>query len=214
MPISKTVRTQLGEAHLSRYREAEDQLKTHLTNLVLASNFIASQEVDARVGVRIKSPAVIIEKVDRKGPCQVDSIEQLEHNVVTDIVGGRIILDRREQVRRLCEDIKRCGHWRVVRDNRGRVHRDTGYRCNHIDVIMHATTSYRDIRCEIQVRSLLQHAFASYSHPVYRRYRVNTNQIPAFLRGRLRQVSDNLDLIDKQLDTLHNEIEAVISNGN
>ena len=214
MPISKKHEAELNRAHSARYREAEDQLKAHLANLVLAKNLVASQEIDGRVGVRIKPPADIVDKIDRKRPRRVKSLEDLEHRVVTDIVGGRVVLDYRDQVRTLCQDIKQCNHWRVVRDNRGRVHHDTGYRSNHIDVILHATTNHRDVRCEIQVRSLLQHAFATYSHPIYKRYRMNTSQIPDFFRGRLRQISDSLDSIDKQVEKLHNEIQKVSSTRN
>lgn len=214
MPISRKLEAELNRAHSSRYREAEDQLKAHLTNLVLARGLVAPQVIDERVGVRIKPPTDIIDKVDRKRPHRVKSLQDLEHRVVTDIVGGRIVLDYRDQVKNLCQDIRQCSHWMVVGNNRGRVHPDTGYRSNHIDVIMRATTSHSNVRCEIQVRSLLQHAFATYSHPIYKRYRMNTNQIPPFLRGRLRQISDNLDSIDKQVEKLHSEIQKVISNRN
>lgn len=214
MPISKRLEAQLDRAHSSRYREAEDQLKAHLTNLALARNLVASQAIDERVGVRIKPVADIIDKIDRKRPRRVKSLEHLEHKIVTDIVGGRVVLDYRDQVKNLCQDIKQCSQWRVVRNNRGTVHHDTGYRSNHIDVVMHATTNHRDVRCEIQVRSLLQHTFATYSHPIYKRYRVNTSQIPDFFRGRLRQISDHLDSIDRQVEKLHNEIQKVISDGN
>jgi len=122
MPIKGKLAAELNRAHSSRYREAEDQLKAHLTNLVLAKNLIVEQEIDQRVGVRIKTPANIIGKIDRRRPRRVKSLQHLEHKVVTDIVGGRVILDYRDQVRNLCEDIKQCPHWEVVRNNRGRVH--------------------------------------------------------------------------------------------
>jgi ppGpp synthetase/RelA/SpoT-type nucleotidyltranferase len=209
MPVLDEVVEELVDARATRYREAEDQLKTHLANLATNGNFLTQAEINSRIGVRIKDTTDIIDKVDRAKPRTVTSLHELENDIVTDIVGGRVVLDYQNQVRDFCQTILTCPHWVVVRNNHGRVHTDTGYRSHHIDVILIQTTSHRAIRCEIQVRSLLQHTYASWSHPVYRRYRVNTKEIPDFLRGQLRQISDTLDGIDKQAVKLHCKIKEI-----
>lgn len=140
----------------------------------------------------------IIEKADRFGRRQVDSIEDLEE-LVTDITGVRVTADYLYQAKHIQDFVLNHGGWTILKvDN---TVRDNGYRAIHIDLKID-TTHFEEVSCEVQIRTLLQDAWAIWSHPLYEKYRRNLARIPKRKRELMRTLSDMLHAADEMVETL------------
>ncbi len=210
LPLTTTALEELHEAFRAfRYDEAEDALARELEDHVRYQGYVQQSDLQRRVSTRKKQESDILKKVDRSGPREVASLRELEHEIVTDIVGARVVLDYLYQVEELKDFITtKSQRWRVekIEDN---LRSDTGYRSLHVDVVL-TTSNHSDVRCEIQVRTLLEHAFSTWTWPVYERYREAPASIPPMLRGQLVQISDLLNHVDKQAANLASEIRNVV----
>ena len=78
--------------------------------------------------------------------------------------------------------------------------------------------SYKDLKIEIQIRTILQHSWASIDHKL--RYKTK-GEIPSILKRKIYRLSALLELADEQFlsiknetETLQNEIVSSIDNGN
>ena len=79
--------------------------------------------------------------------------------------------------------------------------RENGYRAIHIDLKLN-TTNFIDIHCELQIRALLQDAWAIWSHPLYEEYRHDLSSIPDRKKTLMRQLSNLLNNVDEIARTL------------
>lgn len=211
MPISPAAIEELQQALRTtfRYDEAEDFVLQELENHVRFRRYVADSEIERRVTSRKKEESDILSKLNRRHSGTVESLRELEHNIVTDIVGARIVLDYQHQVQETQEFIlQNSKAWRVVKVE-DHVRQQTGYRSLHVDVVLD-TTHHREVRCEIQVRTLLEHAFSTWTWPVYERYRDDPASIPDLLMGQLVQISNLLHHVDEEANRLSNQIQAVL----
>lgn len=88
-----------------------------------------------------------------------------------------------------------------------------GYRSKHfivkLDNDRSSLVEYRDfmsLRCEVQVRSLLQHAWAEVEHD--RRFKY-PGELPHEIRRRYSLIAGQLELADRELNNLAREVDAV-----
>ena len=201
MPVSRGVRRELHrrwKGPPSRYRESQALVLGELGNYIVANQYVRSEQVATRLSGRIKVIPRIIEKVDRYERHSVDSIETLEE-LVTDIVGVRVIVDYLYQVKQIQDFVLNHDRWIVVKVDDSK--RDNGYRAVHIDVKTD-TTTFRQVKCEIQIRTLLQDAWAIWSHPLYEKYRRDLSRIPTKKRALMSQLSDMLHSAEEMVQTL------------
>ena len=201
MPIPQVVRQELHKRWKgppSPYRESQSLVLGELTNYILAVQYVHPEQVATRLSGRIKEIPRITEKVDRYGRHSVNSIEVLEE-LITDIVGVRVTVDYLHQVKQIKDFVVNHKRWTVIKVDDSL--RDNGYRAVHID-LKTATTHFEEVRCEIQIRTLLQDAWAIWSHPLYERYRRNLTRIPKQERALLRHISDMLHVADEMVQTL------------
>jgi ppGpp synthetase/RelA/SpoT-type nucleotidyltranferase len=66
---------------------------------------------------------------------------------------------------------------------------------------------FKDVCFEIQIRTILQHAWAEFEHD--RNYKFNV-ELPVDLRRRLFVIAGNLELVDREFDSLSKEIDTYV----
>lgn len=201
MPISRTIRRELHRRWRgppSPYREALNRVQEELENHAMAINYVVPEQVSNRISGRIKTIPRIIEKVDRDHPRNAETIDQLEA-IVTDIAGTRITVDYLYQAIQIRTWVVNHNAWIVQRVEE--TVRDNGYRAIHINLKVD-TTHFVGVPCEIQIRTLLQDAWAIWAHPLYIKYRRDLSKIPKKKRELMRQLSDMLHAADEMVQTL------------
>lgn len=170
-----------------------------LDNQMLAMHYVPSFQLSTRRGGRIKGMSRIKEKATWLSEgVSVNSIEQLEE-IVADIVGVRATVDYLSQAQELEAFVLNHNRWQITRLEDQE--RDNGYRAIHIDV-QADTTHFEGVRCEIQIRTLIQDAWAIWSHPLYEKYRSNLAKIPEKKLSLMKQLSNILHAADSMADTL------------
>lgn len=201
MPVTSTVRRELHKQWKgppSPYRQAFSRVHEELGNHIVACNYISPEQVDTRVSGRIKAIPRIIEKVDRYERHSINTLEELEE-LITDIVGVRVTVDYLTQAQQIKAWILSHNMWAISKVDDSL--RETGYRAIHIDLKVD-TTHFSGVGCEVQVRTLLQDAWAIWSHPIYEQYRRNVTRIPREKRELMRQLSEMLHAVDEMVQTL------------
>ena len=138
---------------------------------------------------------------------------------LTDLAGVRIIVYTRDQVDLLCNEIKENFDVQEEIDVGERVYKDGrfGYQSKHLVVKLaetkdkmklKETAHIRDLFCEIQVRTLLQHAWAAIEHKIqYKR----KSDIPLEVRKRFSALAGALELADRELQSIVKDGDALRS---
>ncbi|WP_339079057.1 RelA/SpoT domain-containing protein [Pseudomonas sp. TMP9] len=117
---------------------------------------------------RVKAPESALGKLGRKG--YTDPLRQM-----TDLVGVRFVVLLAEEVDLVCDAIQRETSWdaNVSRDVEEEIKKNTkifDYQSQHFEVrprepmVLDGETISTDMCCEVQVRTLLQHAYAEMVH--------------------------------------------------
>lgn len=158
-----------GEYVLSYIMEKSNELK-------ISSDFIQKFE-----GPRVKELNSALDKIIRKN--YINPLEQM-----TDLVGVRIVVLLSPQLQEIDQIIASNTHWSYTRDRdfedeRNKLPSEFGYQSNHYvitlkdDIEFNSQKIPKGVKCEIQVRTLLQHAFAVTTHDTL--YKPNASNIPS-----------------------------------
>jgi putative GTP pyrophosphokinase len=177
----------------------------------LLAELLEVQEVPvSQIEGRTKDPRSFVEKIYRKNEKYDDPLVQM-----TDQSGIRIIayypVDL-ESIGSLIED-----EFTVDWENSVRRGTDTdpdrfGYRSDHYVVRLSAAraklaewASYQNLSSELQVRTVMQHAWAAVDHKI----RYKRQDLPVPLQRRLSRLSAILELADEQFATIQRESAEV-----
>lgn len=137
---------------------------------------------------------------------------------ITDVCGLRIITYTNSDVDSICKIIEK--HFTIDADNSenkaGKLQEnEVGYLSVHYIAKFNAARSrleeykpYRDIRFEIQVRTLLQHAWAEIEHD--RSYKFG-GELPKDIKRRFYLIAGTLELMDREFNLLAEEINQYAS---
>ena len=190
------------------YDQNRDQYEGLVTTLeklmetLLKENRIPYHSVNGRVKTRDS----FLQKFDRKPYSGPDEI--------MDIAGLRIITHTTAEVVRVCDLIER--EFSVDQENSGNKAADmdvdkVGYLSVHYIVTLASPRAdlceyrrFRGLRCEIQARSLLQHAWAEIEHD--RGYKF-AGVLPKEIRRKFYLVAGTLELMDQEFCALSREID-------
>lgn len=174
--------------------EIEHQIKSIMQNSQINCNAITS---------RLKSRESVIEKIARKQGKYSDLSD------ITDIAGVRIIAYYSEDVDRIAEIIE--DEFDVDRENsidkRESLEPDRfGYCSVHYVVKMSPKRlalpeycAYKEIKCEIQIRSALQHAWAEIEHDIGYKSEIT---IPKEMRRNFSRIAGLLEIADKEFNQI------------
>lgn len=179
-------------------REVEHQVKLLLDSAHITYNSISQ---------RVKDRASLSEKIDRKN----GKYSKLED--ITDISGVRIITYYSEDVDRVANIIETefdVDHDNSI-DKRKALEPDKfGYCSVHYVVKMSASRlalreyqGYQGLICEIQIRSVLQHAWAEIEHDTGYK---SEKPIPRELRRSFSRIAGLLEIADKEFDNIRREL--------
>lgn len=159
---------------------------------------------------RAKSVESVREKFQRPGKTYGDDLQEM-----TDLAGIRVILYYEEDVQKVCKLLEEefvIGTPQSM--DKGKLLADDqfGYLSVHYIVKLAKSrqrlsewTNYKELKAEFQVRTVLQHAWASISHKLqYKR----ESQIPRKDRRRLVRLAGLLELADEQFSDLKKQLSA------
>ncbi|MBR0295081.1 MAG: (p)ppGpp synthetase [Bacilli bacterium] len=189
---------------------------------VLNDNFKEKVMMVDSIGSRIKQRASLQKKLELKGQ-KYDSITD-----VTDLVGGRVITFYADGVDRVAATISEIFNvdWQNTVDKRKSADVDRfGYTSLHYICTLPEKVFKSDeyprineIRFEIQMRTVLQHAWASISHDTGYK---NDIEVPKEVLRSLNSLAGLLEIADNQflklrndLDEYRRNIKSIVASGN
>jgi putative GTP pyrophosphokinase len=156
---------------------------------------------------RAKTVESVVEKVERKG--YTDIARQM-----TDLCGIRVITYMDRDVEKVCDIIRDNFHPHDDKslDKSSELEVDqVGYRSMHFicdlgaeRVKLAENSRYKDLVFEVQVRSVLQHAWAEIEHD--RSYKFS-GELPSHLKRRLHLIAGTLELLDREFNGIANELD-------
>lgn len=144
-----------------------------------------------------------------KKECYLNPIEE-----IMDVAGIRIIAYTNNDVEKICEVIKE--EFNIDDNNSGnkidKMDEDkVGYLSVHYIAELNDARArlteyriYNNCKCEIQVRTLLQHAWAEIEHDRHYKF---SGVLPKDISRRFYLIAGVLEMMDREFDTLSNEID-------
>jgi putative GTP pyrophosphokinase len=160
----------------------------------------------ARLAIaRVKEAGKVREKANRyKIPL---------HNVfdrLDDLVGVRIVCNNLEDIDKVIEAVTKSSQWKLIRvDGPEKVNHGTtkGYRGRNIvvETVVYQGYDKVNVLAEIQVRTLLQDAWAHLSHDDF--YKPDETSPPTWLDKQMRRLSDDLHMLDTQAQFIRGAVE-------
>ncbi len=179
------------DSQLESYKETASTLENHISEL-LSSKGVKCHLIEKRV----KERKSLEDKLDRKS---YDSL-----NEIPDIIGIRIIVYYQNDM----EKIKSVLESQFSIDKDQSESKITFKKDNEFGYLSdHYVFPYEGVNVEIQVRTVLQHAWASISHEI--QYKTQTD-IPSVLTRKLNRLAGLFELVDEQFLLLKEESEKYI----
>ncbi|OEZ48027.1 GTP pyrophosphokinase YjbM [Janthinobacterium sp. MP5059B] len=171
------------------------------------SNLLKSQKIShLSVTVRVKNLDSLIEKIERKGYSKEEEI--------TDMVGVRIITYLEADVKKVCDLLESTFEFHEEKSGNKAENLQIdqiGYRSVHYvcelgkdRTALPELNQYKKIMFEIQVRTVLQHAWAEIEHD--RNYKFS-GELPSAIKRRLNLLAGTLELVDREFDVLAKEVD-------
>ena len=171
----------------------------------LIRELVKAQRVDiVALESRVKTVEGFKEKIEREDKNYKNPLKE-----ITDLSGVRIITYYNKDVDKVCEMI--ASEFNVDPknsvDKRKIIEQDRfGYLSTHLVVGIGPSRAsllewlpYKSFQCEIQVRSVLQHAWAAIDHKL--RYKTEES-IPSYLRRKLYRLSALLEVADDEFEAI------------
>lgn len=190
------------------YRAATSKYQGLADNITAAINsLLKTKGIDfLAVGARVKTLERVLEKFERKKYASFDDL--------TDMLGVRVIVYLESDVAAVCSVLESAFqvHPDLGADKSEELAVDQiGYRSVHYicdlgtkRVALDELAQYGGMRFEIQVRTILQHAWAEIEHD--RSYKF-PGDLPPALRRRLNLLAGTLELVDREFSTLAKDLD-------
>jgi putative GTP pyrophosphokinase len=203
------------EQAVEQYRNTYPQYQRFTNRLqTLLEELLQSEHIKFNLEHRTKDVDHFREKLTRPGKSYSNPV-----NEITDLCGIRIILYRISDVPSVVSILKK----EFCIDDKNSVYKaeelkvdQFGYTSVHLVIsllerraVLSEWRQFEHFKAEIQVRTILQHAWAVISHEFD--YKVGAD-IPREFRRRLFRLSALFELADEELDHLVNEIQKTIEN--
>ena len=190
------------DEHIRLYKTFESEVE-HLIKSILQANQINYNAITSR----LKTRESLAEKIDRKQGKYANISE------ITDIVGIRIITYYSEDVDRVSEIIESEFEVDIENsiDKRESLKPDRfGYCSVHYVVKLNPTrlafceySAFKEIKCEIQIRTVLQHAWAEIEHDIGYKSEIT---IPKEMRRSFSRIAGLLEIADKEFNHIRQSL--------
>lgn len=154
-----------------------------------------------QVSGRVKSINSILEKMQRKNV----SWDELEKKI-EDIAGIRVICQFYEDIEIVADIIRKRSDMRVLEIKDYITHtKASGYRSYHMIIAYNTETmeGRKEIRVEIQIRTLAMNFWATIEHSLQYKYK---GDMPEHVAERLSKAADAINALDHEMSSVRNEI--------
>jgi putative GTP pyrophosphokinase len=199
---------------VERYRRDRPKQEEFTVKMeLLVSGLLSGERMDvASLSGRTKTVSSFAEKLTRKGEKYADPLRDLP-----DLTGIRVVVPYLRDVPAVVRVLKE--QLSILSEDRsGPPPEETtdrfGYRSVHLVVglgrrraSLSEWAEFASYHAEIQVRTILQHAWASASHKTV--YKKEERGLPVILRRRLARLSALLELADDELSALASDAEQL-----
>ena len=192
---------QLWRELLEPYQLAVDELMVKFRYLINEHRSSGVYSPIEQVNGRVKKISSILEKMQKK-KIKFEDIEKK----IDDIAGIRIICQFVEDIYTVVDIIKSRSDM-IVKEEKDYIRngKDSGYRSYHIIVYYNVITltGTKNIKVEIQIRTLAMNFWATIEHSLQYKYRQN---MPPHIRERLSGAAAAVVALDKEMSSVRNEI--------
>ena len=191
----------IGSQIIEKYLEEKENLEELLSAITLDLGiFLKTKKFQIQtISSRVKSQKSIQHKVARPDRTYADMWD------VTDLLGIRIITYFEDSIEAIGKEIEKKYEVDLVNSENKLNMRDNqtfGYRSLHYDCYI-PSAEIKKARFEIQIRTVLQHAWAEIEHDIG--YKSN-EEIPGAVRRRFSQVAGLLEIADREFVTIRNDL--------
>lgn len=196
-----------------KFEEAVDLMLVHVRHLLRGHGLMHPDEVSHRVIGRVKATESFVRKVRRLEKQRGKPFRSVPQALgqIHDIAGVRVVCNYLQDVLLVYGYLRRHPAFHEVK---GRlvdyIHKPRlGYRSLH--AVVSIRTSFGVARCEVQIRTALQDAWAVKSHAlVYKLNKEDLSKLPLQVQNLLIQQSDLLYNLDKGAEDIADLIRAAL----
>lgn len=192
---------QLWKEILEPYQIAVEELLVKFQYLIREYRSHGKYSPIEEVNGRVKKISSILEKMHKKKI----SFENIE-NRLDDLAGIRIICQFVEDIDAVVEIIKHRSDMEVIEEKDYVSNpKESGYRSYHLIIRYNVITlsGTKNIKVEIQIRTLAMNFWATIEHSLQYKYRQN---MPEQIRGRLNSAAEAVVALDKEMSAVRHEI--------
>ena len=192
---------QLWREILDPYYAIVDELIVKFNHIIREHrNYDQYCPIEEVIG-RVKSITSILEKIQKKN-LSMDNFEE----EVEDIAGIRIICQFVEDIDKVVNIIRNRNDMRVKSEKDYITHmKESGYRSYHMIIYYELNTSNgpRELKAEIQIRTLAMNFWATIEHSLQYKYKGN---MPEHIRTKLSNASEAIIVLDEEMSSVRDEI--------
>jgi len=189
---------------MSHYECAMMEVETKLKVLNTEFSFLYERNPIETIKSRLKKPASILEKLERKG--FPSSIESIEENLF-DIAGIRVICSFPEDIYATAELLTQQDDIHVIERKDYIAHpKANGYRSLHLilEVPIFLSTGKKFMKVEVQFRTIAMDFWASLDHKLkYKKDVENAN----FIAQKLKECADIISSMDRKMQEIRSMID-------
>ncbi len=192
---------QLWREILEPYSLAVDELTIKFQHMMASKRNNGQYSVIERVDGRVKKIASILEKCQKK-KIPPENFEKF----LDDIAGIRITCQFVEDIYEVVKLIRVRSDMRVITEkDYVKEPKDSGYRSYHMIVsyTVEMPTGPKDIKVEIQIRTLAMNFWATIEHSLQYKYKLN---IPESIAQRLLAAADAIVALDGEMSSVREEV--------
>lgn len=189
---------------MMEYRSAIMEVETRLKVLNDEFSIEYNRNPFESIKSRLKSPASIYEKLERKGfPISVESIEEN----LTDVAGLRVICSFPDDIYRLADLCIRQDDISLIRKKDYiKYPKCNGYRSLHLilSVPIFLSEGKKNMKVEMQFRTIAMDFWASLEHKL--KYKKDVADAEGIVE-KLKACADSIEMLDYQMQGIRNEID-------
>lgn len=184
---------------LLKFEAAAEILAVHLRHVLRQSRLVGPEVVSTRVSSRVKTIESTLRKIARKRRqgFNLKTIRDVE-NHINDLAGARLVCDYLTDITFIHGYLQRHPAFKVLpKKTEDYIAKPkNGYRGVHL--VVELETSFGRARCEVQLRTMLQHAWAEKAHDlVYKLEETKLQRVPKQIKAIMEEQSDLLYNIDR-----------------
>ena len=186
------------------YKFALEEINTKLNILNDEYQFIHNHNPIEHIKSRIKSPASMVKKLQRKNlPITIENA--IEH--LNDIAGVRITCSFISDIYTMYEAISRQDDIEVIKvKDYIKNPKLNGYKSLHmiVTVPVFLSNHVEKVKVEIQIRTIAMDFWASLEHKIYYKF---DKEIPEELRMQLKKAADAAHFLDEKMKSIRDEVD-------